>query len=50
LLSLAASVVLYHLIDRPLDAWRQIRLDRSQRGIALGRLNPSAQTISGGAG
>jgi len=50
LLSLAASVVLYHLIDRPLDAWRQIRLDRSQRWIAPGRLTPSAQTISGGAG
>lgn len=48
LLSLATSVALYHLIDRPLDAWRQHRLDRNQRRIAVGRLMPS--TISGAAG
>jgi peptidoglycan/LPS O-acetylase OafA/YrhL len=48
LLSLATSVVLYHLIDRPLDAWRQQRLDRSQRSIAVSRLKPSAQAIGGG--
>jgi peptidoglycan/LPS O-acetylase OafA/YrhL len=50
LLSLATSVVIYHLIDRPLDAWRQRRLDRSRRRTPIGRLILSAQAISGGAG
>jgi len=49
LLSLAMSVVLYRLIDRPLDAWRQIRLGRRQRRIARGGLTPSPQAIGGSA-
>ena len=35
LLSLATSVALYHLIDRPLDAWRQNRLNRSRRRVTV---------------
>ena len=31
LLSLATSFALYHLIDRPIDAWRQTRLKKRER-------------------
>jgi peptidoglycan/LPS O-acetylase OafA/YrhL len=41
LLSLAASVALYHLIDRPVDAWRQTRLRKRERAMAIGQLIPS---------
>jgi peptidoglycan/LPS O-acetylase OafA/YrhL len=40
-LSLATSVALYHLVDRPVDAWRQNRLRKSEPAIAVGRLIPS---------
>jgi peptidoglycan/LPS O-acetylase OafA/YrhL len=40
-LSLATSIALYHLVDRPIDAWRQNRLLKSERRMALGRLVPS---------
>ena len=40
-LSLAASIALYHLLDRPIDAWRQTRLRKSDATIAIGRLIPS---------
>jgi peptidoglycan/LPS O-acetylase OafA/YrhL len=35
LLSLATSVVLYHLIDRPLNTWRQNRLNGSRRRMTV---------------
>jgi peptidoglycan/LPS O-acetylase OafA/YrhL len=34
-LSLATSVALFHLVDRPIDAWRQSRLTKSERRLAL---------------
>lgn len=40
-LSLAASIILYHLLDRPIDAWRQTRLKKSDATVAIGRLIPS---------
>ena len=41
-MSLAASIALYHLIDRPIDAWRQSRLRKSERTMPVGRLIPLA--------
>lgn len=41
LLSLAASIALHHLVDRPIDAWRQTRLRKSDGTMAIGRLIPS---------
>jgi peptidoglycan/LPS O-acetylase OafA/YrhL len=41
LLSIALSVALYHLIDKPIDDWRQARLKKNERAIAVGRLLPS---------
>jgi peptidoglycan/LPS O-acetylase OafA/YrhL len=41
LLSLTASFALYHLVDRPIDAWRQARLRKRERMMAIGRLIPS---------
>ena len=41
LLSLGASVALYHLIDRPIDTWRQTRLKKKQPALATSRLIPS---------
>jgi peptidoglycan/LPS O-acetylase OafA/YrhL len=40
-LSLAASLALYHLFDKPIDAWRQTRLRKSDATMAIGRLVPS---------
>jgi len=40
-LSLAMSIALYHLVDRPVDAWRQRRLRKREPAIAVGRLLPS---------
>jgi peptidoglycan/LPS O-acetylase OafA/YrhL len=37
-LSVAASILLYHLIDRPVDRWRQGRFTRTQRAEGEGRL------------
>jgi peptidoglycan/LPS O-acetylase OafA/YrhL len=41
LLSIAMSVALYHLIDRPIDSWRQARLRKNEETMAVGRLLPS---------
>ena len=41
LLSLAMSIVLYHLVDRPIDAWRQTRLKKNVATMAIGHLIPS---------
>lgn len=41
LLSVAMSIALYHLIDRPIDNWRQARLRRNEGTMAVGRLLPS---------
>jgi peptidoglycan/LPS O-acetylase OafA/YrhL len=40
-LSLAMSVALYHFVDRPVDLWRQNRLKKHQRALAVGQLVPS---------
>jgi hypothetical protein len=32
---------LYHLIDKPIDGWRQARLRKNGRPMAVGRLLPS---------
>jgi len=37
-LSVAASVLLYHLVDRPVDRWRQSRFAKTQRTVTKGRL------------
>jgi peptidoglycan/LPS O-acetylase OafA/YrhL len=37
-LSLATSVLLYHLVDRPVDRWRQSRFAKTQRAVTEGRL------------
>jgi peptidoglycan/LPS O-acetylase OafA/YrhL len=37
-LSLATSVLLYHLVDRPVDRWRQSRFAKTQRTMTEGRL------------
>ncbi len=41
LLSLAASVALYHLVDKPIDAWRQTRLRKNAPTLPISRLIPS---------
>ena len=41
LLSVAMSIALYHLIDAPIDSWRQARLRRNEGTMAVGRLLPS---------
>ena len=38
LLTLAASVAIYHLLDRPIDAWRQNRLRKTDLTVDTGRL------------
>lgn len=40
-LSLGASVALYHLIDKPIDAWRQARSRKNAPRMAMGQLIPS---------
>jgi len=40
-LSLGASVALYHLIDKPIDTWRQTRLKKKEPALATSRLIPS---------
>lgn len=37
-LSVVASILLYHLIDKPVDRWRQGRFTKTQRADAEGRL------------
>jgi peptidoglycan/LPS O-acetylase OafA/YrhL len=37
-LSVAMSVLLYHLVDRPVDRWRQSRFAKTQRTMTEGRL------------
>lgn len=41
LLSVVMSVALYHLIDGPIDSWRQARLRKNEGTMAVGRLLPS---------
>ncbi len=38
---LAGSIALYHLIDGPIDAWRQNRFRKNEHTLAVGRLIPS---------
>jgi peptidoglycan/LPS O-acetylase OafA/YrhL len=40
-LSLAASIALYHLVDKPIDAWRQDRLIKSERRLVGAQFIPS---------
>ena len=40
-MSLAGSIALYHLIDGPIDAWRQNRFRKNEHTLAVGRLIPS---------
>jgi peptidoglycan/LPS O-acetylase OafA/YrhL len=40
-LSLAASVLLYHAVDRPIDKWRQDRFEKTRRPIIESRLVPA---------
>lgn len=40
-LSLAASVLLYHVVDRPIDKWRQGRFEKTRRPVIEGRLIPA---------
>jgi peptidoglycan/LPS O-acetylase OafA/YrhL len=42
LLTLAASVAIYHLFDKPIDAWRQNRLRKTDATVDAGRLLASA--------
>jgi hypothetical protein len=42
-LSVATSILLYHLVDRPVDKWRQSRFAKTQRAIAEGRLIQAAE-------
>ena len=44
LMTLAFSVALYHLVDRPIDRWRQTRLRSREPAIAVTRLTPSVQS------
>jgi peptidoglycan/LPS O-acetylase OafA/YrhL len=37
-LSLAASILLYHFVDRPVDKWRQNRFEKTGRATVEGRL------------
>lgn len=39
-LSLAASVLLYHAVDRPIDRWRQDRFEKTRRPTIESRLIP----------
>jgi peptidoglycan/LPS O-acetylase OafA/YrhL len=41
-LSVATSILLYHLVDRPVDKWRQSRFAKTQRAIVEGRLVQAA--------
>jgi peptidoglycan/LPS O-acetylase OafA/YrhL len=37
-LSMAASILLYHFVDRPIDKWRQSRFEKTGRATVEGRL------------
>ena len=41
-LSVVASILLYHFIERPIDKWRQSRFAKTQRAMIEGRLVQAA--------
>jgi peptidoglycan/LPS O-acetylase OafA/YrhL len=41
-LSMAASILLYHFVDRPIDKWRQSRFEETGRATVEGRLVQAA--------